>query len=264
MSRAESAKDAYDRYAAVYDECNSENDYELWLGETLIPELEKLGLRKGWALDVGCGTGRAFGPLLTRDWQIVGCDVSTTMLDEARKKFDGRVHLFEADARRLPRVGAEHGLPPGEHFQLILLLNDVLNYILDENELENVFGGIQRNLSRSGGLAIFDVNTLALFRQDYAPGVVTDRDWKWEGRTSKFEPGGLFETLLSGREVEPHVHRQRHWPGGQLRAALASAGLRCRAVLGQREEAGRLILSSSPDENRDAKVLYFASLAGSA
>ncbi len=257
MSRAESAKDAYDRYAAVYDECNADNDYELWLGRTLLTELEKLGLRKGWALDVGCGTGRAFDPLLARDWQVVGCDVSTAMLGEARKKSEGRVPLFEADARRLPRVGAGHGLPTGEHFQLILLLNDVLNYILDENELRNVFAGIKRNLG-SQGLVVFDVNTLALFREDYAPGVVSDRDWKWQGRSSKFEPGAVYESLLSGRDVEAHVHRQRHWTGGQIRDALASADLCPRAALGQREEADRPVLSSSPDEDRDAKVIYIA------
>jgi SAM-dependent methyltransferase len=258
MSRADSAKDAYDRYAAVYDQCNADNDYELWLGRTLLPELEKLGLRKGWALDVGCGTGRAFDPLLTRDWQIVGCDVSAAMLEEARKKFAGRVRLFEADARRLPTVGAEHGLSPGEHFQLILLLNDVLNYVLDVEELSEVFAGVKRNLSGPDGLVVFDVNTLALFREDYAPGVVSDGDWKWEGRASEFEPGAIYESLLSGRDVEPHVHRQRHWPDERIRDGLASAGLCCQAALGQREEAGRLLLSSCPDEDRDAKVIYIA------
>ncbi|HEX8050012.1 MAG TPA: hypothetical protein VF504_00975, partial [Solirubrobacterales bacterium] len=49
---ASDAQTAYDRYAPVYDESNAQNDYEMWLGEVLLPELEKHGLRNGWALDV--------------------------------------------------------------------------------------------------------------------------------------------------------------------------------------------------------------------
>ena len=38
MARSESAKDAYDSFAAVYDEYTSENNYELWLGKTIFPD----------------------------------------------------------------------------------------------------------------------------------------------------------------------------------------------------------------------------------
>ncbi|HEU4739212.1 MAG TPA: methyltransferase domain-containing protein [Solirubrobacterales bacterium] len=255
MSRAESAQDAYDRFAAVYDECTSANDYELWLGETLLPELERLGLRKGRALDVGCGTGRAFEPLLSRGWEMVGCDVSAAMLDRAREKFVGRVDLFQADARELPRVDSE----PGDRFQLVLMLNDVLNYVTEEDDLRQVFTGIERNLDPSQGLLAFDVNTLSLFRQDFAEGPMEDGDWEWLGLSAKFEPGRIYESRLSGRGVEAHVHRQRHWPAEQIRDALAAAGLRCRAAFGQREEADRILLSVPPDEERDSKVVYVAS-----
>lgn len=47
MTAEESARSAYDQYAAVYDECNAENDYEMWVGGLLLPELEARGLRKG-------------------------------------------------------------------------------------------------------------------------------------------------------------------------------------------------------------------------
>src|SRR5690349_6529495 len=252
MSRAESARDAYDRYAAVYDRCNADNDYELWLGGTLLPELEKLGLRRGWALDVGCGTGRAFEPLLARGWHLIGCDVSAAMLGEARAKYEA-VHLFEADARCLPPVGPAQGLPPGESFQLVLMLNDVLNYVTEEDELREVFAGVRRNLGSPDGLLLFDVNTLALFRRDYAAGVVEDGDWEWRGGATEFEPGLVYESQLSGPGVEPHVHRQRHWKAEQILDALSAAGLRCRAALGQREGADRVLLSSPPDEERDRK-----------
>jgi SAM-dependent methyltransferase len=255
MSRAESAQDAYDRFAAVYDECTAENDYELWLGETLLPELEELGLQGGRVLDVGCGTGRAFEPLLSRGWGVVGCDVSAAMLERAREKFAGRVDLFQTDARDLPQVDTE----PGDRFQLVLMLNDVLNYVTEEDDLRRVFAGIERNLNPSQGLVAFDVNTLALFRQDYAEGPMQDGNWEWRGMSSKFGPGLIYESRLSGPGVETHVHRQRHWPAEPIRAALAAAGLRCRATLGQREEAGRILLSATPDEERDAKVIYVAS-----
>jgi SAM-dependent methyltransferase len=255
MSRLESAQDAYDRFAAVYDEYTFENDYELWLGETLLPELEGLGLQKGRVLDVGCGTGRAFEPLLRRGWEVVGCDVSAAMLERAREKFAGQVDLFQADARDLPQVDAV----PGDRFQLVLMLNDVLNYVTEEDDLRRVFVGIERNLNPSQGLVAFDVNTLALFRQDYAEGPIQDGDWEWQGMSSKFEPGLIYESRLSGPGVEAHVHRQRHWPVEQICAALASAGLRCRAALGQREEADRILLSTPADEERDAKVIYVAS-----
>ncbi len=257
--QAESAKDAYDSFATVYDECTAENDYELWLGETILPALEQLGLEKGWALDVGCGTGRAFQPLLDRGWRVVGCDVSPAMLDEARRKFSTGVSLFESDARSLPRVGPEQGLPSGEQFGLVLMLNDVLNYVIGDDDLGSVFAGVERNLSRAGGLVAFDVNTLSLFRRDFAAGAVKDRDWEWRGLSAEFEPGLVFESVLAGRGVEPHVHRQRHWTAEQIRAALAAAGLRCRAALGQREEVDRILLSESPDEERDDKVVYVAS-----
>src|ERR1051325_1829180 len=72
----ESAQLTYDRFAPIYDAWNSQNDYEMWLGEALLPAIERCGLRKGRALDVGCGTGRAFPPLLARGWQAPGGDVS--------------------------------------------------------------------------------------------------------------------------------------------------------------------------------------------
>jgi SAM-dependent methyltransferase len=260
MAADESARETYDRYAPVYDETNAQNDYEMWLGATLLPELEKHGLRKDLALDVGCGTGRAFDPLLDRGWQVVGCDVSPGMLAEARRKFGDRVRLFEADARSLPAASPGEGDPSGGDFSLILLLNDVVNYMTEDGDLEKAFAGVEQNLSPQG-LVLFDANTLALFSHDFASGLIEqmkERGWEWHGLTDEAKPGGIFEARFSGEGVEPHVHRQRHWPIEQVTEALEASGLRCLAVLGQREEGGRVLLSEPADEERDAKVIYIA------
>jgi SAM-dependent methyltransferase len=257
MTRIERARDAYDRWAPVYDAWNEENDYEMWLGEVLLPELERRGLRKGWALDVGCGTGRAFGPLLARGWQVVGCDVSSGMLAAAGEKFGSRVQLLHVDARQLPPINPDCGRPEGA-FQLALLLNDVVNYLTEDGDLEQLFAGVARNLSDEG-LVLFDVNTLALFRADYASGVNEEMgDWRWQGLTGEVRPGAIYEGRFSGRGVETHIHRQRHWTSEQIRGALETANLHCLAALGQREEGGRVLLSEAPDEERDAKVVYIA------
>src|SRR4029077_14008494 len=113
---------AYEAFAPVYNDFNHSNDYEKWLGLSLLPELRNHGLREGGAaLDIGCGTGRAFGPLLRRGWRVHGCDLSAGMLDFAAKEGGGDVVLQVADMRELPYLG---------DFDLVLTLNAPMNYLL--------------------------------------------------------------------------------------------------------------------------------------
>lgn len=232
----------------------------MWLGEALLPELEKHGLQKGWALDVGCGTGRAFEPLLNRGWQVVGCDVSPGMLAEAEKKFGHRARLLDMDARSLTPIRPDIGLPPERVFQLVLLLNDVVNYLVEDGDLERVFAGVKRNLSERNGLVVFDVNTLYLFRQDFMLGVLDENadGSQWRGLTTDPGPAGIYEARLSGGNIRTHIHRQRHWSGREIRRALKASNLDCVAALGQRERDGSVVLSETPSEERNQKIVYIA------
>ncbi len=264
MAQPESVQAAYDRYAAVYDEFNAQNDYELWLGEALLPELEKHGLRKGWVLDVGCGTGRAFGPLLQRGWQVVGCDVSTGMLAKAERKFGSRVPLHNIDVRDLPAIASLDGGPTEESFDLVVILNDVFNYLVGDGDLERLFAGVKRNLNRDHGLAIFDASTFALFQAVFTSKTseeMNSRGFEWRGLTETAMPGTVHEARLSGPKVETHVHRQRHWTDEEIRAALEANGLQVLAALGQSESEGQILLSDPPDEDKELKVIYIVAHA---
>lgn len=241
---------AYEAIAPIYDEFNHLNDYEMWLG-LLLPELEKRGLEKGRVLDVGCGTGQAFAPLLRRGWEIHGCDLSPAMLAEARRKFGDAVPLDVADVRELPVFG---------EFELVLALNDVINYLLGDGELERAFAGMAANLA-PGGLLLFDANTLVVFESSFA-GAGEDPmsvgEWRWEALTEAMEPGGVHEARLSGPGVATHVHRERHHPPQRIEAALEAAGLELLAALGQQEGEGTAILTEPPDEHRDYKIIHIA------
>lgn len=253
-----SAAAAYDNCSPIYDEWNGENNYELWLGDTLLPELAKFGLREGgWALDVGCGTGRAFEPLLDRGWKVVGCDVSAGMLQVAQRKFGSRVRLLNLDARSLPAIAIEAGGSSGEAFQLVLLLNDVINYLVDDDDLVEVFSGVRKNLNSESGLIVFDTNTLCQFRDEYeANDTAPKGSWTWRGLAENVVPGGTYEASLSGPRIEAHLHRQRHWLPAEVEAAMEAARLSILAVIGQREDGGRVLLSKTPDEGRDTKCVF--------
>lgn len=244
-------KSAYDRFAPIYDEFNAANDYEMWFG-ILLPELEKRGLGKsGRLLDVGCGTGRAFAPMLRRGWEIHGCDLSPGMIEEARRKFGDAVPLAVANLTELPTFG---------QFDLVWALNDVVNYLTEDGELVRALEGMRANLAPRG-LLLFDTNTLALFDSHFGgdgENEMSVGEWQWKGISKEIAPGGAFEAQISGAGVETHEHRQRHYPVEQVQEAISAAGLKLLASLGQEEAEGKILLADPPDERRDHKVIYIA------
>lgn len=241
------ARETYERFAPIYDRFHSANDYEMWFGTALLPALEKRGLKRGRLLDLGCGTGRAFGPMLGRGWEVVGCDLSPAMLQEARRKFGDAVPLHEANVLDLPVFG---------EFDLVWALNDVVNYLLEDGDLAKALAGMRANLA-PGGLVLFDSNTLgafsALFRSG-GSGHGAGR-WTWQGLTEEAVPGGTFESRISGPGVATHVHHERHFTEQEMTEALKAAGLGLLAVLGQQEVDGRVVLREPPNEGRDSKVI---------
>ncbi len=243
---------AYESFAPIYNDFNHLNDYEMWLGRVLLPALEKHGVGHGRVLDIGCGTGRAFRPLLRRGWQIQGCDLSPAMLEIASREGGGQVELATADMRELPVFG---------QFELVLALNDLLNFLLEDGDLERALTGIHANLTEDG-LLLLDCNSISYFTSSYTAVREVDykgRRWIWRG-VGEIGPD-LHETRIEGDDIEPIAHRERFYSQNKVQKALTAAGLECRAVLGMEEVEGEVTLSEPPDERRHYKLVYIAAKA---
>lgn len=253
------AEIAYEAIAPVYDDFTAHHDYELWLGN-LLPKLELHDLGGNRLLDVACGTGKSFIPMLDRGWQVAACDISAAMVELAREKVGARAALSVADMRELPVLG---------EFDLVWCLDDAINYLLGEDELERALAGMGANLG-AGGLLMFDVNALSSYRTFFAEEVVVERDGRrliWRGRSSPdAAPGSISEASFEveplgddgGAPIAPEFHRQRHFPEAQVLAALERAGLECLDVFGHGFDA---VPHQPLDEVQDTKAVYIARAA---
>jgi SAM-dependent methyltransferase len=245
---------AYDGLAPHYDAFTEDYAYEAWLSA-----LERLAFAHGLAgkhlLDVGCGTGKSFMPMLARGYEVVGCDLSPAMVEEARAKAGGAAEVLVADMRVLPQLGA---------FDLVTCIDDAVNYLTSTAELRAAFEGFARNL-RPGGLAIFDANTLATFRHGYSQTFALDSGGSFfcvrGGGDPAMPPGGQARVTIEVFSPEPgdlwrrtrshHLHR--HHPRASVERAAAAAGLAVAAVYGQ---SPGVRISPEPDEELHSKTVY--------
>jgi SAM-dependent methyltransferase len=263
---AKSARRAYEALAPLYDAFTASHDYELWLGQ-LLPVLQAHGLpSRGRLLDVACGTGKSFLPMVSRGWSVAGCDISPAMIEIAREKVsEGAtpVDLMVADMRSLPLLG---------EFDLAWCLTDALNYLLSAEDLASALRSMARNLV-PGGLVAFDVNTLLSFRTFFAERTVVEHDGLrliWSGLGDREDSGGRFASATF--EVQPldtgdaeaarravglprETHRQRLFPEPEVASALEEAGLECLDVYGHHYDA---VFERPLGEDRHTKAVYVA------
>jgi SAM-dependent methyltransferase len=248
---SQGAEEAYEALARVYDDFTAHHDYELWVGN-LLPKARGHGLSGRRLLDVGCGTGKSFLPMLARGWEVTACDISPSMLALARAKAGGLAELSVADMRELPVFG---------EFDLVQALDDAVNYLLSGEELEQALSGMRANLA-PGGLLMFDLNTLHSFRTFFAEEQQVERRGRrltWRGQGSSETPPGTtsearFE-IEGGGEVETHVHLQHHFPEAEVRERLEAVGLELLDIWGHGFDA---VPKQPVDELVHTKAVYFA------
>jgi SAM-dependent methyltransferase len=248
---------AYEALAPFYDRFMGGYDNDRWLaGIEGIARAHGLSGRR--LLDVGCGTGRSFLPLLARGYEVTACDLSPAMVERALEATAGTdAELLVADARELPALG---------RFDLVTSLDDTLNYLLSDTELEAAFRGMARNL-RPGGLLVFDLNSLRTYRHFFARDMARDGDgafFCWHGEGAPEAAPGCFASAVIEvfatddgecwrRTSSRHV--QRHHPFEVVRRLLADCGFE---LLERRGQVTGARIDPVGDEEAHVKLVHFA------
>ncbi len=253
-STAETLK-AYEALADAYDLLAADYQHGRWL--TAIERLARdYGVAGHRMLDVACGTGRSFIPMLDRGWEVTAYDLSPGMVARARAAAAGRAHVFCADMTRPGALG---------EFDLITCLDDAVNYLLEPDAVSACLRGFSRNLA-SGGVAVWDVNTLVTHRGAFGQDWIRRADdtlIAWQGQTPRdLSEGGIAQAKVdvfarhgSTWQLSSGVHRQRHYAADEMSRMAANAGLRVLDILGQSPGAR---LTPLADEQSHPKLLFVA------
>lgn len=219
--------EAYTGFAQVYDELMDNIPYEEW-GSYLLELLTMYGVKEGLVLDLGCGTGSMTEFLCRAGYDMIGIDNSEDMLSIAMEKAEKKglkiLYLLQ-DMREFELYGT---------VAAIVSICDSINYILEEEELLEVFRLVNNYLDPAG-LFIFDLNTLYKYEEILADNVIAenreDCAFIWENyydRESRLNEYDLTiyveeEKDLFRRYYEEHY--QRGYSLEQIRSLLEQAGM---------------------------------------
>nr|WP_317378975.1 class I SAM-dependent methyltransferase [uncultured Faecalimonas sp.] len=149
--------EAYTSFASVYDTFMDNIPYEEW-AEYLSELLAEYEVTDGIVLDLGCGTGTLTELMAGRGFDMIGVDNSEEMLEIAMEKRaeSGRDILYLLqDMREFELYGT---------VRVVISICDSLNYITEEEELEEVFRLVNNYLDPEG-IFIFDFNTVYKYRE---------------------------------------------------------------------------------------------------
>ncbi|MBO4515030.1 MAG: methyltransferase domain-containing protein [Lachnospiraceae bacterium] len=239
--------EAYSDFASVYDELMDDTPYEAWR-ERIVSLIREYGVSKprseskgdatseeellaserDLVVDLGCGTGTLSEMLYQEGYDVIGVDSSEAMLAKAMEKRDASgseiLYLLQ-DMRELSLYST---------VGTVVSVCDCVNYILEEDELLEVFSLVDNYLF-PGGLFIFDFNTDYKYREVIGDAVIAenreDCSFIWEnfydpeGRINEYDltmflrrEGDLFERVTE-------THLQRGYEPEEIRGLLEQAGL---------------------------------------
>lgn len=230
----------YQDFAKVYDELMDDTPYPLW-GERLDQLIRKYGVSKperdveglldserNLVVDLGCGTGTLTELMYQKGYDMIGVDASGPMLSmalEKKERSGSEILYLQQDMRELELYGTAG---------TIYSVCDSLNYILEEEELLEVFSLVNTYLFPEG-IFIFDFNTAYKYRKVIGDTTIAESregcGFIWENFYDPEEEINEYDLTVFVREEGElfrrftETHFQRGYTLEQMLALVEQAGM---------------------------------------
>ena len=216
--------DAYTSFASVYDLFMDNVPYEEWCA-FLCKILAQHGITDGPVLDLGCGTGKMTRLMSEQGYDMTGIDNAAEMLQIAAME-PGEVPILYLlqDMQDLELDGC---------VRAVYSVCDCVNYVLDEEELQQAFSRVHEYLEEDG-VFIFDVNTSYKYTKLLAENTFAEsRDegsFIWDNYYDEEERINEYDLTLFIKEGElfrkfEETHYQRCYSLDEVKEAAKEAGM---------------------------------------
>ena len=219
--------EAYSGFAEVYDTFMDNIPYEEWCGY-LTGLLRDFGVPSGILLELGCGTGSMTELLAEQGYDMIGIDNSEEMLELAAEKRAASGHdilYLCQDMREFELYGT---------VRAVVSICDSMNYILEKEELKQVFSLVNNYLD-PGGIFLFDLNTEYKYKELLGDSTIAeDREecsFIWENQYDEEEKINIYDLAVFVRredglfEKYQETHYQRAYSLDEVKEALREAGM---------------------------------------
>ncbi len=221
--------EAYTGFAQVYDTFMDNIPYDEW-GDYLTSLLERYGVKDGLVLDMGCGTGAMTRYLNGRNYDMIGIDVSEEMLAVAREKSSSEILYLLQDMRSFELYGTVGA---------VISICDSINYILDEDELCQMFRLVNNYLDPEG-IFIFDLNTVYKYQEILGEQTIAedreDCSFIWDNYYDEDEMINEYDLSIFVREKDDlfrryqETHYQKAYPIETVKKLLEKSGMEVLAI----------------------------------
>lgn len=219
--------EAYSGFAQVYDLFMDNVPYEEWC-RYLTGLLREWGVKDGLVLELGCGTGSMTERLASEGYDMIGVDNSEEMLELAMEKKDASqqdiLYLLQ-DMRSFELYGT---------VKAVVSVCDSMNYILEKEDLEQVFRLVNNYLD-PGGIFIFDMNTEYKYHQMGDSTIAENREdgsFIWDNYYDEEERINEYDLAVFVKEGNQGLYRkyeethyQRAYSMKEMVAAGEAAGM---------------------------------------
>ena len=251
--------EAYTDFANVYDTFMDETPYDVW-GDFVVELMNKFGVtkpatkgisrndngdleysteedseqaleeEKNLIVELGCGTGSFTLNMAKRGYDIIGIDMSSDMLDIARKKTASEgldIMYLEQDMRELDLYCT---------CGTVLSVCDSVNYLLEDEDVIETFR-LVNNFLFPNGVFIFDFNTLHKYRDVIGDVTIAenreDCSFIWDNYYHEEEHINEYDLTIFAKCGEGDVfkrsvetHYQRGYTLDEMKSFVEKSGLK--------------------------------------